>query len=389
MKSSVCVSARSCSSVQATRSSPPPTATPAWSCSQPQPVDAVVLDYAMPGMHGGEVAKKMRQTKPDVPILLLSAYVGLPDEVSSLVDVYMTKGEGAPALLEKLGNLLSLYEAHLTNINREKQRSGWYPEERRNGLELKRFQTDPPAGHDSPGRRLSYARRRPRLADPGTSDCHRRPDRTIRPENLPGTIDRNAHVVDEETGLRGYQVTSDSAFPSALSRRRTPHAARRRPAPIDLRTRREGHSRSIRPGTRRLAPALRRTHHRHHRGRRSGQRRRPQPHRQGQDRRHALLPRPDRYHLRTAQRRAQQRMASPDPRCAHVVLVALALASLASLIGLFTQKRLESVSAAVPGNRSTSSASAPRSSSTPSRICAPLSPPSVMESSPATPTEKS
>ena len=73
-----------------------------------QPVDAVVLDYAMPGMHGGEVARKMRQTKPEVPILLLSAYVGLPDEVSSLVDVYMTKGEGAPALLEKLGNLLSL-----------------------------------------------------------------------------------------------------------------------------------------------------------------------------------------------------------------------------------------------------------------------------------------
>lgn len=76
-----------------------------------QPVEAVVLDYAMPGLHGGEVAKKMRQTKPEVPILLLSAYVGLPEEVSSLVDVYMTKGEGAPALLEKLGNLLSLPSA--------------------------------------------------------------------------------------------------------------------------------------------------------------------------------------------------------------------------------------------------------------------------------------
>jgi len=72
-----------------------------------QPVEAVVLDYAMPGMDGGEVAMKMRQTKPSVPILLLSAYVDLPDEVSSMVDVYMTKGEGAPALLSKLGNLLS------------------------------------------------------------------------------------------------------------------------------------------------------------------------------------------------------------------------------------------------------------------------------------------
>jgi CheY-like chemotaxis protein len=72
-----------------------------------QPIDAVILDYSMPGMHGGEVAQKMRQTKPEIPILLLSAYVDLPEEVSSLVDVYMTKGEGAPALLDKLGNLLS------------------------------------------------------------------------------------------------------------------------------------------------------------------------------------------------------------------------------------------------------------------------------------------
>jgi CheY-like chemotaxis protein len=76
-----------------------------------EPIEAVVLDYSMPGMHGGEVAKKMRQTKPNIPILLLSAYVGLPDEVSSLVDVYMTKGEGAPALLDKLSYLFSLPSA--------------------------------------------------------------------------------------------------------------------------------------------------------------------------------------------------------------------------------------------------------------------------------------
>jgi CheY-like chemotaxis protein len=73
-------------------------------CSEP--VEAVVLDYSMPGMHGGEVAVRMRQTKPQVPILLLSAYIGLPSEVTSLVDLYMTKGEGAPVLLEKLASLL-------------------------------------------------------------------------------------------------------------------------------------------------------------------------------------------------------------------------------------------------------------------------------------------
>jgi CheY-like chemotaxis protein len=70
------------------------------------PVEAVVLDYSMPGMHGGEVARRMREMKPGVPILLLSAYVGLPAEVRSVVDVYMTKGEGAPALLKRLHGLL-------------------------------------------------------------------------------------------------------------------------------------------------------------------------------------------------------------------------------------------------------------------------------------------
>jgi CheY-like chemotaxis protein len=71
-----------------------------------EPVEAVVLDYSMPGMDGGEVAVRMHQTKPDVPILLLSAYLDLPAEVTSLVALYMTKGEGAPALLTKLGSLL-------------------------------------------------------------------------------------------------------------------------------------------------------------------------------------------------------------------------------------------------------------------------------------------
>ena len=71
-----------------------------------EPVEAVILDYSMPGMHGGDVAARMRQVKPKVPILLLSAYIGLPAEVTSLVDLYMTKGEGAPILLRKLGSLL-------------------------------------------------------------------------------------------------------------------------------------------------------------------------------------------------------------------------------------------------------------------------------------------
>src|ERR1700677_4651276 len=79
-----------------------------------EPIEAVILDYSMPGMHGGEVAARMRQIKPAVPILLLSAYVGLPPEVTSLVDLYMTKGEGAPVLLTKLNSLLQPVSRHHT-----------------------------------------------------------------------------------------------------------------------------------------------------------------------------------------------------------------------------------------------------------------------------------
>ncbi len=82
---------------------------------QENPVDAVVLDYSMPGMHGGEVAARMRQAKPEVPILLLSAYMGLPAEVTDLVNVYMTKGEGAPVLLQKLGSLFQNKERQIVS----------------------------------------------------------------------------------------------------------------------------------------------------------------------------------------------------------------------------------------------------------------------------------
>jgi CheY-like chemotaxis protein len=70
-----------------------------------QPIDAIVLDYAMPEMDGGEVAARMRSIKPDVPIILLSAFMALPHEVTQHVNIYMTKGEGAPSLIEKLDSL--------------------------------------------------------------------------------------------------------------------------------------------------------------------------------------------------------------------------------------------------------------------------------------------
>ena len=71
-----------------------------------QEIDAVVLDYFMPGMNGGEVAAEMRRMKPEVPILLLSAYINLPQDVISAVDSTILKGDGPEVLLTKVREVL-------------------------------------------------------------------------------------------------------------------------------------------------------------------------------------------------------------------------------------------------------------------------------------------
>ena len=69
-------------------------------------IDGVVLDYYMPEMNGGAVAEAMRRERPEIPIMLLSAYINLPAEVVELADVTVLKGEGPRELLEKLRAML-------------------------------------------------------------------------------------------------------------------------------------------------------------------------------------------------------------------------------------------------------------------------------------------
>jgi DNA-binding response OmpR family regulator len=72
-----------------------------------EPVEGVVLDYFMPGMDGGQVAVEMRKQRPDVPILLLSAYINLPNEVVQMVDFTVLKGEGPTELLAKVRAMIN------------------------------------------------------------------------------------------------------------------------------------------------------------------------------------------------------------------------------------------------------------------------------------------
>ena len=70
-------------------------------------VEAVILDYSMPGMNGNVVAERMKELRPDLPIIMLSAYVDLPSETLALVDKSITKGEPPPVLLEAISRLLN------------------------------------------------------------------------------------------------------------------------------------------------------------------------------------------------------------------------------------------------------------------------------------------
>jgi CheY-like chemotaxis protein len=70
-------------------------------------VDAVVLDYQMPGMTGDVVATKMKSVKSSIPIMLLSAYGPLPKKKLQAVDTFLSKSQPPQILLSTLQDLLS------------------------------------------------------------------------------------------------------------------------------------------------------------------------------------------------------------------------------------------------------------------------------------------
>jgi len=70
-------------------------------------VDTVILNYQMPGMHGDVLAARMKHVKPQVPIMLLSAYGPLPEAKLASVDVFLTKSQEPIALLPSLRLLLT------------------------------------------------------------------------------------------------------------------------------------------------------------------------------------------------------------------------------------------------------------------------------------------
>ena len=74
------------------------------------PVDAVVLDYHMPEMDGGEVATRMKDQRPRVPILILSALPELPEGAPQCIDGFICKGGPTARLLKTVEELVTRHD---------------------------------------------------------------------------------------------------------------------------------------------------------------------------------------------------------------------------------------------------------------------------------------
>jgi CheY-like chemotaxis protein len=69
------------------------------------PVDAVVLDYLMPGMDGEETARRIRKLRSDIPIILSTACLTVPKRVLEVVTAAVEKGAEPEVLIEVLEQL--------------------------------------------------------------------------------------------------------------------------------------------------------------------------------------------------------------------------------------------------------------------------------------------
>ncbi len=69
--------------------------------------DLVLLDYLMPEMNGDELAQKLHQRYPQLPLIAVSAVPQLPDSMLRLVDATVQKGSGPELLLSTVAAILT------------------------------------------------------------------------------------------------------------------------------------------------------------------------------------------------------------------------------------------------------------------------------------------
>ena len=71
-------------------------------------IACVIMDFNMPGMDGGEVARKMKSLNPSVPVLIVTG-AALSDSDTLGADSVIPKAAPGAELLERLSHLLGTH----------------------------------------------------------------------------------------------------------------------------------------------------------------------------------------------------------------------------------------------------------------------------------------
>jgi CheY-like chemotaxis protein len=70
-------------------------------------IDLVLLDYETFAMNGALVAARVKAVKPQIPVLMLSAYRALPQDRLAFVDAFLSDDEPWANVLDRVDELLS------------------------------------------------------------------------------------------------------------------------------------------------------------------------------------------------------------------------------------------------------------------------------------------
>ncbi len=70
------------------------------------PVELVIADHFLSGKTGTEIAREMKELKPEVPILIMSAAMEKPDGLE-FADGFLAKCEPTQVLLDTIARLLA------------------------------------------------------------------------------------------------------------------------------------------------------------------------------------------------------------------------------------------------------------------------------------------
>jgi CheY-like chemotaxis protein len=73
-------------------------------------VDLVLTDQMMPGILGTELAKRLRVSRPSLPIIIVSGVNEIPDDVA-FADSFVSKVEGPEALFRCIIEVLARYSS--------------------------------------------------------------------------------------------------------------------------------------------------------------------------------------------------------------------------------------------------------------------------------------